>query len=211
MQETETDVLKRRIEACFGGRPVPETLEPRGSDYDLNPHVARRSGRRAALKKAAVLVPIVERPEGLTLLLTVRTPHLEMHAGQIAFPGGGAEPQDPSLTATALRETEEEVGIRAQEVRIVGAMDPYETRTGYLVTPIVAFVAPDYTRDIDAFEVAEIFEVPLGFILDSAHHERHTWEHDGVCYQFYAIPYGDYYIWGATAGMLMNFYRALEE
>lgn len=205
---TDAD-LKARIEARFGADRGETSAQARWSDYDLNPHALGARPKARKLREAAVLVPLVERPDALTLLLTQRTSHLSAHAGQISFPGGRREAQDPHATATALREAEEEVGIKPEEVRVVGAMDAYETRTGFLVTPVIGLVRPDYTVNIDPFEVEEAFEVPLRFLLDAANHKRHSLEHQGVTYYFHAMPYGDYYIWGATAGMLMNLYREL--
>ena len=160
------------------------------------------------IRPAAVLVPLVRRAAGLTVLFTRRTAHLHDHAGQISFPGGRAEP-DESPAATALRETEEEIGLAAGQVEILGHLQDYVTVTGYRVTPVVGLVRPPLELKADDFEVAEIFEVPLGFLLDPANHQRNSVRHDGVQRHYYAMPYRGYYIWGATAGMLMNFYAFL--
>ncbi|HZD26831.1 MAG TPA: CoA pyrophosphatase [Alphaproteobacteria bacterium] len=159
-----------------------------------------------ALKPAAVLVPIVERDEP-TVLLTKRTDHLHHHAGQISFPGGRVEEQDAGVVETALRETEEEIGLDRGFVEIAGFLDEYQTGTGFHIVPVVGFVRPGFTLQPDEFEVAEVFEVPLGFLFDPANHQQHARIWNGRERRYYAMPYRDYYIWGATAGMLMNLYR----
>jgi len=164
---------------------------------------------------ASVLVPLVQRDEGLTLLLTQRTAHLRDHAGQISFPGGRAEPDDADAVATALRETEEEVGLARRHVEVIGALPIYRTVTNFDVTPVVALVHPPFDLQLDAHEVAEAFEVPLAFLMTPAHHRRHLFEHDGHRREFLSMPWprpdgqGEYFIWGATAAMLRNFYRLL--
>jgi 8-oxo-dGTP pyrophosphatase MutT (NUDIX family) len=161
------------------------------------------------IRPAAVLVPIVRREEALSVLFTRRTPHLQDHAGQISFPGGRAEPHDASLEATALREAQEEVGLAADKVETLGRLHDYVTVTGYRVTPIVGLVTPPLELRPDPFEVAEVFEVPLAFLLDPANHLRNSVIHEGQHRQYYAMPYQQYYIWGATAGMLMNLHSFL--
>lgn len=168
---------------------------------------AERAG--AARKPASVLVPIVARPETLTVLLTRRTAHLREHSGQISFPGGRVEPGDASAEATALRETREEIGLDAQHIELLGKLSEYHTRTGFRITPVVALVSPPFELRLDAHEVDAAFEVPLSFLLDPANHQRHTREFQGRAVHFFAIPYGEHYIWGATAGMLVNLYRHL--
>ncbi len=164
------------------------------------------------LTPAAVLVPLVERPAGYTVLLTQRTAHLEHHAGQISFPGGRAEAEDEGPVATALREAEEEIGLqRRHVVEIAGFLDLYETVTGFLVTPVVGFVTPPFELTLDAFEVAEAFDVPLDFVLDPNHHERRSMLYKGQQRSYYVIPYEDRFIWGATAAMLVHFARRLNE
>jgi 8-oxo-dGTP pyrophosphatase MutT (NUDIX family) len=159
------------------------------------------------LRAASVLVPVVERADGLTVLFTRRTAHLHDHAGQISFPGGRAEPEDASAHHTALRETEEEIGLAAHRVEVIGSINRYTTVTGYDVTPVVGIIKPPFELRLDAFEVAEAFEVPLAFLLDGRNHQRTTVVNQGRHRQYYAMPYRQYYIWGATAGMLMNLYR----
>lgn len=156
------------------------------------------------LKAAAVLVPLIERPDGLTVLFTQRTSHLAHHAGQVSFPGGHIEPDDGGPAETALRETEEEVGLDRRHVEIVGRLDTYVTRTGFVVTPVVGIVTPPFSLRPDPHEVAEIFEVPLDFLLDRSNHERCSAEFEGRTRFFWAMPYGTHFIWGATAGMVIN-------
>ncbi len=170
--------------------------------------VAGIERERRTLTPAAVLVPLVERPQGYTVLLTQRTAHLEHHAGQISFPGGRAEEEDASPMETALREAEEEIGLhRRHVVEIAGFLDLYQTITGFLITPVVGFVTPPFELRLDAFEVAESFEVPLDFILDPQHHERRSMLYQGQPRQYYVISYKERFIWGATAAMLVNLAR----
>jgi len=167
--------------------------------------VAGTRREQRPLIPAAVLVPLVERPAGLTVLLTQRTDHLENHAGQISFPGGRAEDDDSGPLATALREAEEEIGLkRHQVVEIAGFLEPYQTATGFLISPVVGFVEPDFELTLDTFEVAEAFEVPLDFILNPRHQESRCMTYKGQERRFYVIPYENRYIWGATAAMLIG-------
>ncbi len=195
-------VIIERLEQSF------ETFGVRSSsrgDHDLNPGM--KPGTE--LREAAVLVPLVERDQGLTMMLTQRTDHLDHHPGQISFPGGHIEPEDGSAEEAALREAEEEVGLDRRHVKIIGRLDQYITRTGFSVTPVVGLVNPAYTVAPDEFEVAEVFEVPLSFLLDAGNHRRDSRIHKGLKREFYAMPYNDYYIWGATAGMIRNLYDVL--
>ena len=161
------------------------------------------------LRAAAVLVPVVRHGSGLTILLTQRTDHLYDHAGQISFPGGHAEAHDESPAATALRETYEEIGLPHSLVEVLGELPEYTTVTGYRVIPVVGLVSALPALKLDAFEVAEAFEVPLAFFLDPANHQRNTLQYQGRTRHYYAMPYEQRYIWGATAGMLMNLYALL--
>ncbi len=161
------------------------------------------------LRPAAVLVLVVRRDAGLTLLFTQRTDHLYDHAGQISFPGGRTEAQDESAAATALRETFEEIGLPPSRVEVLGSLPDYTTVTGYHVTPVVGLVSPPLALSLDAFEVAEAFEVPLTFFLDPGNHQRNTLQYQGRTRHYYAMPFEQRYIWGATAGMLMNLYAFL--
>lgn len=161
------------------------------------------------LTPAAVLVPVIERPQGLTVLFTQRTAHLNDHAGQVSFPGGRCEPTDASPVFTALRETKEEIGLDPALIEVLGLLPEYRTGTGFTVTPVVGLVRPPFELNPDGFEVAEIFETPLDFLLDPANHQRHSMEIGGVVRHYYAMPYQGYFIWGATAGMLVSLYRLL--
>jgi len=161
------------------------------------------------LTPAAVLVPLVRREEELTVLLTPRTAHLSHHAGQVAFPGGRIEPSDPDPVHAALREAEEEVGLPYDHVSVIGRLDTYITGTGYEITPVVGLVRAPYPVRPDPEEVADVFEVPLAFVLDPANHERHSREVKGRVRAFFVLPYPGRYIWGATAGMLVNLAEVL--
>jgi 8-oxo-dGTP pyrophosphatase MutT (NUDIX family) len=182
--------------------PPPVSLTPTRSDYDLNPDM--RPNAAGKLAPAAVLLPIIVRPEP-SVLFTRRTPHLSRHAGQVSFPGGRLHVEDPSLAQTALRETEEETGIGPEFVEIAGFLDSYETGTGFAILPVVGLLRDGFVLAPDPNEVEEIFEVPLTFLLDPANRERRSMEWQGHRREFYAITYGSHYIWGATAGILVNF------
>jgi 8-oxo-dGTP pyrophosphatase MutT (NUDIX family) len=171
---------------------------------------------------ASVLVPLIMRADVPTVLLTQRTSHLKKHAGQISFPGGRSEPEDPDAVATALREAHEEVGLTPDRVRILGSMPTYTTGTGFIVTPVVGLIEP-HAHEVDALalqadpsEVDDIFEVPLPFLMDPRHHQRRAFDVGGTPLEFFAMPWvppgqpdKDYFIWGATAAMLRNLYRFL--
>jgi 8-oxo-dGTP pyrophosphatase MutT (NUDIX family) len=194
----------------FGGTSDPlEAAEVRAAtrgDHDLNPGETPPS---AALRPAAVLVPLIDRADGMTVLLTQRTTHLSAHAGQIAFPGGRIEQDDADAVAAALRETEEEVGLPRELVSVIGRLDTYVTGTGFEITPIVGVIDPPYTLRIDPHEVAEAFEVPLSYILDARNHNRTERESAGRTRVFFVLPYQGRNIWGATAGMLVNLAEVL--
>ena len=166
---------------------------------------------------ASVLVGLVPRDE-ITVLLTQRTDHLTDHPGQISFPGGRAEDFDADAVATALREAHEEIGLESRFVDVLGELPTYTTGTGFIVTPVIGFVDPGFTITADPFEVAEVFEVPLSFLMNPANHRRHAVEVNGVRREFLSIPWDGidlqgaprhYFIWGATAAMLRNLYRFL--
>lgn len=158
---------------------------------------------------AAVLVPLVHRREGLRLLLTQRTAHLSDHAGQISFPGGRVEPQDASSEETALRETEEEIGLARAHVEVLGRLPDWEIASGFRVTPVVGWVEPPFDLTLDAFEVASAFEAPFEHFIHPARYQRRAYELRGRRRHYMAIPWEGRYIWGATAGMLYSFARAL--
>jgi len=170
-------------------------------DHSLNTEDMRFPG---PLTKAAVLVPLVDRPEGFTILLTQRTAHLNDHAGQISFPGGRIEASDADPEHAALREAREEIGLDAAHVEPILRLDDYETRTGFLIYPVVALVSPPFELKLDPVEVADAFEVPLDFILDPANMRIESRMYKGYERHFYATTYESRYIWGATAGMLVN-------
>lgn len=202
VRDTVVERVRRLDEQGQAGEPG---TAGRFGDHDLN--AAPVPPR--PLRPAAVLVPLVERPGGHTVLLTQRTEHLHDHAGQISFPGGRVEPDDAGIVDTALRETREEIGLASEYIDVVGYLDTYETVTGYLITPVVSFVTPGFRLRIDHIEVADAFEVPLEFILDPKNHQIHSRMRHGARRRYYVFEYRDRYIWGATAGMLMNLYRRL--
>lgn len=179
------------------------------ADRELSPDLKSRPS--TALRPAAVLVPLVDHRHGMSVLLTQRTAHLTAHAGQISFPGGRIEAHDLDPESAALRETEEEVGLPRERVRLIGRLDTYLTGTGFEITPVVGIVEPPFPLAIDPFEVAEAFEVPLSYILDPRNHqqvERQSGAHRRV---FYVLPYQGRNIWGATAGILVNLAEVLAE
>ena len=179
--------------------------EIRRGDHNLNPGL----DPDGPLTPAAVLVPLVLRDEDITALFTQRTQHLAKHPGQISFPGGHVDADDESPEATALRETEEEVGLSRERVEVIGRLDSYVVRTGFIVTPVVGFVHPPFDIEPEAEEVDEVFEVPLSFLMNADNHERHSREFKGQHREFYAMPYEGRYIWGATAGMIVNLHDVL--
>ena len=163
----------------------------------------------AAVTPAAVLVPIIARPEGFSVLFTRRTEQLKSHSGQISFPGGRAEPGDPSPRHTALREAQEEIGLAPARVEVLGQLAEYNTRTGFRVTPVIGLIQPPLELAPDAREVDEVFEVPLAFLLDPANHRRESRQIGARMASYYVIEHQGRTIWGATAGMLVNLYRQL--
>ena len=194
----------------FGGAADPAEAaalrEATRGDHDLNPGMTPPS---TALRPAAVLVPLIDRSEGMSVLLTQRTPHLSAHAGQISFPGGRIEESDADATEAALRETEEEIGLTRDNVTVIGRLDTYVTGTGFEITPIVGIVKVPFPLAIDAFEVSEVFEVPLSFVLDTSNHRRMTRDFEKRTRIFYVLPFENRNIWGATAGMLVNLAEVL--
>jgi 8-oxo-dGTP pyrophosphatase MutT (NUDIX family) len=162
-----------------------------------------------SFRLAAVLIPVIDRPGETTVLLTRRADHLASHAGQIAFPGGKKSEEDATILDTALREAEEEIGLAPALVQPVGRLDTYHTGTGFRVVPILGVVSPGFILTPDSSEVAAIFEAPLAFLMDAANHQRHSLEWQGRPRFFYAIPFGEHYIWGATAGILRIMYERL--
>lgn len=186
----------------------PNRLPDRG-DHDLNPGDAEEYIHGQPIRRAAVLVPVVARSEGLTVLFTQRTDHLPSHAGQVAFPGGKMEAEDDGPLATALREAEEEIGLARHLVEPIGFLDSYQTGSGFRIVPAVGLLEPGFDLCPDAGEVAAVFEVPLAFLLDPANHDLHKGVWRGRERRYYAMTYAGRYIWGATAGMVRNLYERL--
>lgn len=225
--QATVDPFLARVEATYEGLPAvpqdrlhPEALRGRFVRPPVwAPEVVDdriRLNSSQGYREAAVLIGVVTRPNGPSVLLTQRTAHLRRHAGQVAFPGGRAEPSDGSPAATALREAHEEVGLDPDRVEVLGLMPEYRTGTGYAVTPVVALVDPAHDLVPDPNEVAQAFEVPLSYLMDPANHQRRSYQWQDAQRWFYAMPWrdpdpgrGEYLIWGATAGMLRNLYRLL--
>jgi len=206
-----------RERAAVGLHHVPSEsiFDPRSgrswapSDFDLNPELIADLGMMPPPRAAAVLVPVVVHGDNLTVLFTVRTEHLSSHAGQISFPGGKIDEEDTDALATALREAEEEIGLDRSYVEPLGYLDSYRTGTGYRVIPVVALVRLGFSLTLNPGEVADVFEVPLAFLMNTDNHRRHTREWRGRDRHFYAMPFGERYIWGATAGMIKNLQERL--
>ena len=194
--------------------PSDQIFDPRSerswapSDFDLNPDMVADFAVMDVARPAAVLIPVIARDE-LTVLLTQRSDNLSTHAGQISFPGGRVDPEDASIMAAALREAEEEIGLDRRFVEPLGFIDSYRTGTGFRISPVVALVQPDFVLQLNPSEVADAFEVPLSFLMNQANHQRHSREWRGRVRDFYAMPYGERYIWGATAGMIKNLHMRL--
>jgi len=180
---------------------------PRG-DHDLQPEPIAPPDEKAAVP-AAVLIPIVLREDGPTMLLTTRASGLRSHSAQVAFPGGRVDAVDGSPVVTALRETEEEIGLSREHVQTVGFLDAYLTGTGYRIVPVVGLIAPPFDLTLNPHEVDDAFETPLAFLMNPANHHREGREWKGRYRTYYAMPFGDRYIWGATAGMIRNLYERL--
>ena len=185
-------------------RPAPASAKNLSDGFRL-------PGREGTPTAAAVLVPLVNRPQGLQVLLTQRSADLPDHPGQISFPGGRVEPDDASLAAAALREATEEVGLSAPQVTVLGHLSEYETVTGFRVTPVVGWVEPPLALTPDPVEVAAVFEVPLAFLLDPQNQQRHYRMLGTTRRDFWAIPYRERFIWGATAAMLLILDRTLRD
>jgi 8-oxo-dGTP pyrophosphatase MutT (NUDIX family) len=195
-------------------QPADDIFDPRTGlawapgDFDLNPEMVADFAAMEPARPAAVLIPLIVRDE-LKVLLTQRSAALKSHAGQISFPGGRVDADDESPLAAALREAEEEIGLDRRYVEPLGFIDSYRTGTGYRVAPLVAFVRPEFTLQLNPGEVADAFEVPLRFLMDPANHRQESREWRGRVRSYYAMPYGERYIWGATAGMLKNLHTRL--
>jgi 8-oxo-dGTP pyrophosphatase MutT (NUDIX family) len=208
------------MDSLYSKRHIRESLDPRPSAPEEDMQwlagasaevVSRmRASLPARPVPAAVLVPLVEHATGMTVLLTQRAETLKDHAGQISFPGGRIEPEDQDAWHAALRETYEEIGLRANFVEFAGYLPDHHVITGFRVTPVVGFVNPDYQLRIARAEVHDVFEVPLDFILDTANHKSRQRTLGDLTYEVHDIPYGERNIWGATAGMLMTLRRMLQ-
>ncbi|HEY8027202.1 MAG TPA: CoA pyrophosphatase [Burkholderiaceae bacterium] len=202
----ESPVTGDRLDAEWLRRRFRET--PAWLAEESDEHLLRvKEGNPTA---ASVLIPLVLREHGLSVLFTLRSEHLSDHGGQISFPGGRREESDADTVETALRETEEEVGLDRRHVEVLGTLPEYFTATNYCVTPVVGLVHPPFETHADPEEVAEIFEVPLAFLMDGMNHQRRSAVFpNGVRRTFYAMPYDRFFIWGATAGMLRNLFHFL--
>jgi 8-oxo-dGTP pyrophosphatase MutT (NUDIX family) len=221
------DGIDSHLAAISAQALSPQTLRARfDRTPDWSPEVVKEPqfGQRPATQAAVLIALVMRGPGGQTphVLLTQRAAHMNTHSGQVAFPGGKLDPCDASLQAAALREAQEEVGLHAKHVQILGELPVYLTGTAFCVTPVVALVSPDLDITPNPDEVADVFEVPLAFLMDPANHRRHTFDANGVTRQWFSMPYTEQrqnaqgqtqeierFIWGATAGMLRNFYRFL--
>jgi 8-oxo-dGTP pyrophosphatase MutT (NUDIX family) len=177
-------------------------------DHTLNPDERGIEAGAASARPAAVLIGLINRPAGATVLLTERATHLRSHSGQVAFPGGKIDPGEDAIEA-ALREAEEEVGLARKHVEVFGLLDPYLSGSGYRITPVVAEIHPPFDLTINHHEVADTFEAPFAFVMDPANHQRQSREWQGTQRHFYAMPWENRYIWGVTAGILRNLYERL--
>ncbi len=202
----QVPVLREHLISVFD---QPEPALDDAADIDAWLDGVPADERPEKLTPAAVLMPLIDRADGMTVLLTQRTAHLSAHAGQISFPGGRFEAGDGTPENTALRETEEEIGLTRAHVEVLGRLSVRETGTGYRVVPVVGVITPPFPIAPDPHEVAEVFEVPLSFVLDPANHRFENRIMSGVQRQFYSVLYGDYYIWGLTARLLVNLSQRL--
>lgn len=187
---------------------APGAVRKRG-DFDLDPRGRDALSPARILKPAAVLIAIIERRHGMHVLFTRRADHLARHAGQVSFPGGRINDDESDAIDAALRETEEEVGLSRAFVEVQGELDRYETGTGFAIHPFVALVREGFELKVDAAEVAEAFEVPLSFLMDPENHQQQTTTWQGRERRYYAMTFGSHYIWGATAGILINLHERL--
>lgn len=185
------------------------TVKLGSSDFTLNPELTHMFAAESDRRKAAVLVPVIDRAREPTVLFTKRSEALPTHAGQISFPGGKMESGDANVMETAFRETREEIGLAAAFIEPVGFMEDYVTGSGFQIAPLVAVISEGFEITPDYSEVEEVFEVPLSFLMNSRNHEIHSREWRGAQRLFYAMPYEERFIWGATAGMLRSLYESL--
>ena len=206
VDEFRAEAFVERVRPHFVADPLAVPFDAGGSDLTLNPSFAAQMvGRR--LKDAAVLVGLVEDADETRVILTQRTEHLAAHAGQVAFPGGKIDEADGDAVTTALREAEEEIGLDRAHVRPLGCLPPYASGSGYRIVPVVALVPPGLTYVANPHEVAEVFEVPLGFLMTGANHRVGSRVWNGRTGYFYEMPYGERYIWGVTAGIIRQIWE----
>jgi 8-oxo-dGTP pyrophosphatase MutT (NUDIX family) len=201
------DLARTRLSQSVDPALTDPDIIPDIGDHEHDPVLLAIADVRP-IRPAAVLIPVVDRADP-TVLLTLRTEKLSSHAGQVAFPGGKIDPGDVSPAAAALREAQEEIGLEARFIEPLGYSDTHLTTTGYRIAPIVARVRPGFTLTPNPAEVQDIFEVPLAFLMGPENHQRHSREWRGLTRSYYAMPFGDRYIWGATAGMLRRLYERL--
>lgn len=214
--ELNAESLRQLIRDRLGHAQVAPRHRIIAGDHALDPvfdraldQAPRPVRELRILRDAAVLVPIIAREDGLTVLFTRRAEDMPHHPGQVAFPGGRVDAGDADANAAALRETHEETGIAPHFVTVEGQLDRYETGTGFVIVPVVGIVRPGFSLNVNPTEVAAVFEVPFGFLMDPANHQRHSGEWKGVRREYFAMPYDGHYIWGATAGMIVNLHRRL--
>jgi 8-oxo-dGTP pyrophosphatase MutT (NUDIX family) len=199
----DPELLRRRLQQVV---PLSERLAAHLHRGDDGHEILRPPGLP---RPAAVLVGLVDRADGPFLLLTTRAAHLRHHAGQVSFPGGRVEADDPDPAATALREAQEEVGLPPENVRILGELGPYDTVTGFRIQPVVGWITPPAAWIPDPLEVADVFEMPLGFAVNLANHRRERRMRDGRMREYWTMPWNGHHVWGATAGIIVNFVRLL--
>lgn len=197
----------RRRAASQRGNPLDVAWRDHG-DHRLNPDSVREA-EGLKLKDAAVLIPVIDDPDGAKVLLTKRTATLRKHSGQIAFPGGGIDPEDADAEVAAMREAEEEVGLDRSFVETVGRLPDYYSGTGFRITPVLSVVRRGFTIVPNPHEVDQVFEVPLSFLMNPDNHQQASRVWRGVARHFYVMPYGERYIWGITAGILRTLYERL--
>jgi len=208
MKNKLTEIFQRHDPGLMRARQAAEArsmIRPTAGDRNIYRPDEDHHKSELPLKPAAVLIPLVDHRDGMTVLLTKRAQHLKTHSGQVSFPGGRCDPEDENAIATALRETEEEIGIDRSHIRILGAMEDYETITGFVVTPVVGIIRPGFKLNVDEGEVADAFELPLDFVLDEKNHELQSRVWNDRKRYYYVLMNDKHNVWGATAAMLVRF------